>query len=458
MRIRLYVNSKALPHTGDLFSAAYVRWNRANSFDTLHAHPDPLQLQTADKFYSSMPFPDLAQYDCTLSIFNPYEAPSEGRIVLYADDGSKRLEQSYKLPPFGSSRLKLNAEIEARNLRPVSTIDTRKARKQVGSVLIENNDKTVKNFAYMMIKGKADNAFAAEHTIHQGNYPVGKGYAPFGDNQSFKARGWVFSSFIFKKMMIGGLELSSRVYFSSGRPLEDELWLLAYTADTEGNIQWATSKDEELNLWLPQNFLQQGAIRLRPFQSCAFDFDDLALKPGFAGGIGVATSPQTSHVLMKVEVKVHNWGTTAFSHFRPGVKSAYRLKDIAARGGLSTDYVVTGAQLKQANGAMQTDSLIAVYNLEDGKAGTPTLEVFGKQGFITRKSLGELPVSACRHYLLSALFPELARRDAGPLTLRLIDEKAVVTLGALHIDYERRDVALDHGSDRFSTYLDHGCD
>lgn len=479
MRIRCFVSAKesnaAMPHIGDLFSAAFVRWNHANSFDTLHAHPDPPQLQIADRFYSSMPYPDLDAYDCTLAVFNPYEAPSEGRIVLYGEDGGKRLEQPYRLPPFGSTRLSLGGSLAARGAtrgeaRTAESVATGKAQvakvamrsgkgeRESGSVLIENHEKSAKNFAYLMIKGKADNAFAAEHTIHQGNYPVAKGYAPFDERQAFKARGWVFSSFIFKKTVIGGLELSSRVYFSAGRPLEDELWLLAYTNDAEGNLQWATSKDEDLNLWLPPNFLQRGAIRLRPFQSCSFDFDDLGLAAGFAGGIGVATSPQTSHVLMKVEVKVHNWGTTAFSHFRPGVKSGYRLKGIAARGGLASDYIVTGAQVKQANAAAQMDSLLAVYNLEDSKVASPTLEVFGRGGFLARKSLGQLPEAACRHYLLSALFPELAKRQTEPLTVRLMDENAVVTLGALHIDYQRRDIALDHGSDRFSTYLDHGCD
>lgn len=460
MRIRLLVHDKTMPHAGDLFSAAFVRWNHAGGFDTLHAHPDPPQLQTAERFYSSMPFPDLDAYDCTLSVFNPYDTPSEGRVTLYAEDGSRRMEQPYKLAPFGSTRLRLNADASARKVREVARVSMAKGKKSDGggSILIENDEKTVKNFAYLMIKGKADNAFAAEHTIHQGNYPVAKGYAPFGEGGSFKARGWVFSSFIFKKATVGGLELSSRVYFSSGRPLEDELWLLAYTSDADGNLQWATSKDEELNLWLPPGFLQRGAICLKPYQSCSFDFDELALKTGFSGGIGVATSPQTSHVLMKVEVKVHNWGTTAFSHFRPGVKSGYRLKGIPARSGLSTDYVVTGAYLKQSNGTPQADALVAVYNLEDGKAGNPTLEVFGKDGFVTRKQLGQLPETACRHYLLSALFPDLYKQGAGPLTLRLMDENAVVTLGALHIDYRRKDIALDHGSDRFSTYLDHGCD
>ena len=457
-RIRMLVNSKAPFYVSDLFSAAFVRWNYASSFDTLHAHPDPPQMQTTDTYYASMPYPDLADYDCTLSLFNPYAAVSEGRITLYAENGSKRFEQPYKLTPFASSLLKLNEkQAAAKQLSRVALVGGKNAS-QVGSVLVANQEKSVKTFSYLMIKGKNDNAFAAEHTIHLGNYPVTRGYAPFDDRQAFKPRGWVFSSFIFKKAILGGLEMSSRVYFSSGRPLEDELWLLAYANDADGNLQWATSHDNELGMWLPANFLQRGAIRLQPFQSCSFDFDNLAIQSGFAGGIGVAASPATSHVLMKVEVKVHNWGTAAFSHFRPGVKSGYRLKDIAARGGLATDYVVTGANVKRTGGAPQADSLIATYNLEEGKAGAPTLEVFGKQGFISRKKLEPLPASACRHYLLSALFPELAEQGAGPLTLRLIDEQAVITLGALHIDYQRRDVALDHGSDRFSTHLDFNCD
>jgi len=30
-------------------------------------------------------------------------------------------------------------------------------------------------------------------------------------------------------------------------------------------------------------------------------------------------------------------------------------------------------------------------------------------------------------------------------------------MSAVHLDHERRDLALDHGSDRFSTFLDYGC-
>lgn len=453
LRIRMLVKGRQALHISDLFSSAFVRWNYANSFDTLHAHPDPLQLQFTDRFYSSMPFPSLEQYTCKLAVFNPYQTPSEGRVLCHAEDGSQQIEHPYSLPPFGSTILNLNAEASQPVVRQVSTMPAanHKALSQGGSVVIENSEKTVKNFAYLMIKGKADNAFAAEHTIHQGNYTIKPGYAPFGANQAFNARGWLFSSFIFKQTTINGLQLSSRVYISAGRPLEDQLWLLAYTTDADGNLQWTTARDEELGLWLPKNYLQQGAIKLSPFQSCMLDFEKLSLQGGFAGGISVVTSPQTSHVLMKVEVKVHNWNTSAFSHFRPGLKAARPLKEIGSRGGLSTDYMVTGANLNQA------DAMLALYNLEDKKAGNPTLEVFDKNGLLTRKALGQLPQSACKHLMLSSLFPDLQKKNTGHLTLRLIDENAVITLSALHIDYKRKDIAIDHGSDRFSTHLDFGC-
>lgn len=95
--------------------------------------------------------------------------------------------------------------------------------------------------------------------------------------------------------------------------------------------------------------------------------------------------------------------------------------------------------------------------MEETKLGEPTLEVFDSNGFVTSRTLGTLPGLACRHFLLSDLLPDLSVKGAGPLTLRLMDVNAVVIMSALHIDYKRRDVAIDHGSDRFSTYIDYGC-
>jgi hypothetical protein len=74
---------------------------------------------------------------------------------------------------------------------------------------------------------------------------------------------------------------------------------------------------------------------------------------------------------------------------------------------------------------------------------------------ITRLPLGAIPPFACRHFLLSELIAGEANLEA--LTLRLVDERATLLMSALHLDYARRDIALDHGSDRFSTFLDYGC-
>ncbi|MCI0390574.1 MAG: hypothetical protein MOB07_17655 [Acidobacteria bacterium] len=62
---------------------------------------------------------------------------------------------------------------------------------------------------------------------------------------------------------------------------------------------------------------------------------------------------------------------------------------------------------------------------------------------------------ACRHFLLSELLASEVQYEA--LTLRLVDERATLLMSAVHLDHERRDLALDHGSDRFSTFLDYGC-
>jgi hypothetical protein len=458
MNIRLWAKGKNPVYTSDLFSAAYARWNFADSFDALHAHPDPLQFQAHDRFFSSMPFPSLEEFGCALSLFNPYEAPSSGRIIVYAPDGAKRIEQPYSLAPCASALFDLNAgkmTSEMGNLNARASTTTKHTKG--GALTIENDEAKVKNFAYMIIKGKTNNSLAAEHTIHQTNYEIKRGYSPFGENQSFKPRGWVYSSFIFNGANVGGLNLSSRVYLSAGRPLEDEMWLLAYTTDREGNLQWTTRHDEDLRLWLPEDFLNQGAIKLRPFQSCDLDFEKLSLRKGFEGGIGIATSPLTSHVLMKVEVRVHNWSTSAFSHFRPGARSARQLAGVKARGGVASDYIVTGARLKSGASGMESDSLIGIFNIDQEIAGDPVIEVFNSEGFLARKRLGEIAGWGCRHILLSQLFPELKARGEGPMTLRLLDSRAVVILSALHIDYRRRDVAIDHGSDRFSTHLDYGC-
>ncbi|HEY7547676.1 MAG TPA: hypothetical protein VID27_22450, partial [Blastocatellia bacterium] len=416
-----------------------------------------LQFQTHDRFFSSMPFPSLEEFQCSLSVSNPYETPSSGRIIVYSPDGSRRREQPYNLAPFGAALFNLNEGKLSADIGNVIARPLASKAGRGGSLTIENDEAKVKNFAYMIIRGKTTNSIAAEHTIHQTNYPVTRGASPFGADQSFKPRGWVYSCFIFNGVKMGGLDMSSRVYLSAGRPLEDEMWLLAYTTDAEGNLQWTTRHDEGLRGLLPSGFLSQGAIRFSPHQSCDLDFQRLSLKKGFAGGIGIATSPQTSHVLMKVEVRIHNWSTSAFSHFRPGAKSGHLLEGVRGRDGVASDYIVTGARLAQTAEQVEADSLIGIFNLDQDRAGDPVIEAFSSDGFLARKNLGEIPGWGCRHVMLSSLFPELASKSAGPMTLRLYDRRAVVIMSAMHIDYKRRDVAIDHGSDRFSTLIDYGC-
>jgi len=75
---------------------------------------------------------------------------------------------------------------------------------------------------------------------------------------------------------------------------------------------------------------------------------------------------------------------------------------------------------------------------------------------LTRIELGEVPAFGCRHYLLSEL--SSGKIGSADLTLRLLDDHATLLMSVVHLDYARRDLALDHGSDRFSTFNDYSCD
>ena len=160
---------------------------------------------------------------------------------------------------------------------------------------------------------------------------------------------------------------------------------------------------------------------------------------------------------MKVEVVASEWNARAFTHFRPGLAAARAYQKPASRAGLGTDYIVAGARLSADERRIIRDEIIAVINIDDKNiTGHPTLEVFTSAGLKTRVRLGEVPAFGCRHYLLSALVSE----KIGPneLSLRLVDEQATLLMSVLHLDYERRDIAADHGSDRFSTFAEFTCD
>jgi hypothetical protein len=106
---------------------------------------------------------------------------------------------------------------------------------------------------------------------------------------------------------------------------------------------------------------------------------------------------------------------------------------------------------------MIRDEIIAVINIDDKSiAGNPILEIFTSAGLTTRVRLGEVPAFSCRHYLLSTLLS--GKIGANDLSLRLVDDQATLLMSVLHIDYQRRGIAADHGSDRFSTFREFTCD
>ncbi len=94
---------------------------------------------------------------------------------------------------------------------------------------------------------------------------------------------------------------------------------------------------------------------------------------------------------------------------------------------------------------------------EDDHTESPLLQVFGPQGLVGERKLGDFAPLACRHLLLSELFPNLQSDPAHPFTLRMQSAKALMIVSALHIDFERRDIAMEHGSDRHSTFNDFKC-
>jgi len=138
------------------------------------------------------------------------------------------------------------------------------------------------------------------------------------------------------------------------------------------------------------------------------------------------------------------------------LRSARSYQKPKQRGGLATDYIVSGAHLVQNKNSVQLDEVIAVLNIDDqGVVAHPVVELFGPQGFLSKISLGVINPFACRHFLLSELIAgEVSYNN---LTLRLVDQSATLLMSVVHLDHVRRDLALDHGSDRFSTFLDFVC-
>jgi hypothetical protein len=463
MRIRLRPKGRQPMHASDLFSSAFVRWKTAASFTNVHANPDPLEWQRADKFFYSMPFPPLAEYESRFSLFNPYPQPSRGAITLYDQLGLTLKELPYELKPHSSLLFDLRQGDFVSDPRPGFIPsgprhhrDAKLLTPDGGTLAITNQQGSVKGFGYLLIKRGGTSRFSVEHPIHQAPFKPAATLAPFDSAGRFKAKNILYTPLLFRSKRIGGVTLESRFHFSSGAPLEEFLWINPFITDGEGKVAWQVTTETKLPATISAKQIERDVIKLGGMQSCILDCAQLSLPKIFSGGLSLAVTPTTNHTLMKVELTVKEWGAHAFTHFRPGLQSARSYQASAPRGGLATDYIASGARVERNGNKLVRDEVIGVMNIDDkGVTGRPTLEVFTSSGLLTRLDLGEVPGFACRHYLLS----ELSSGKIGPhdLSLRLVDEHATLLMSIVHLDYVRRDLALDHGSDRFSTFNDYSC-
>lgn len=448
-------------HASDLFSSAFVRWQTDRSFTTVHANPDPREWQRPDSFFYSMPFPPLEDYDCVYSIFNPYDESSAGDITLYDQFGSKLKQLPYNLKPHSSVLIDLIKGDFARDLNETFEVRGRYqamvAAAKGGTIAVTNRPGTVKNFGYLLIKQAATPRFSIEHPIHQTPFNPAPARVPFDAEGRFKAQNILYTPLVFCSKKLGGITLDTRIHLSSGAPVEEALWLSPFITDDRGEVVWQAGNRSAFPSSIPKKQIERGAIKLMGQQSCVFNCSQLDLPKNFSGGLSLAITPLCNHTLMKVEVMATEWNATTFTHFRPGLAAARAYQKPAAREGLATDYIVSGACLKTNKAKIIRDEIVGVINIDDKAiTGNPTLEVFSSSGLAKRVSLGPVEAFSCRHYLLSALLPEpIAPTD---LSLRLVDEKATLLMSVLHLDYERRDIAADHGSDRFSTFAEFTCD
>jgi hypothetical protein len=409
-----------------------------------------LEWQNTTSFFYSMPFPSLNEYDCLFSLFNPYNQPSAGEIVLHHPLGQRVQSLRYELKPHRSLLFHLNSGAFVND--PWATKSTTTKWAGNGLLATINDEGTAKSFGYLMIRQPAQKRFSVEHPIHQGVFKPKPAPPPFDEKEQFKAKNVLYSPLVFRGKKLGGVTLESRVWLGTGLPLEESLWAYPFAVDATGEVVWSAMTDDKLQTQVPASQCERKILRLAAGQSCGLDFAKLSVATGFSGGLAVAVSPDTTHTLLKVEVRVPEWNAHAFTHFRPGLRSARSYQKPKERGGLATDYITAGARLMPN----QFDEILGVINIDDqGIEGEPTLEVFTSRGLVARAKLGAIPPFACRHFLLSELVKEQFKSET--LNLRLVDERATLLMSTLHLDYTRRDLALDHGSDRFSTFLDYGC-
>jgi hypothetical protein len=458
LKLRVAPSPHQVPRAGDLFSAGFVRWNLPTNFDNVHAHPAAPQ-QVIGRFNYSMPFPALSEFHCAFALFNPNEEESRGQIRVVDRLGRTIAERPYQLRPHQSMLYSMadlaNAATPAEALAMAPLAEP---RLQDGGVIVIHNDSERVPFAYTFMKGRQGESFTVEHPLHfSADAPMKPARTtPYGPKRSFPAQALIYTPMLFRGLRIGGLQLESRVYLSSSRWVEEALWKLPFVTTGDGRIAWVSNQDEKLAARVqPAALTDQGLVRLTEFQSCRIAARDLPLPEGFSGGFGAACIPKTSHSLNKIEVRAVNWGRVAFTHFRPGGAVAKGYRGVDARGDLASDYIVSGAH----NIRGKRDCLLAIMNIEfeDDLTGTPQLQLFGPGGLVAERRLDAFPPLACRHLLLSELFPEAQSDPAHPFTVRMTVAGAMMIVSALHIDYEKKDIALEHGSDRHSTFQDFKC-
>ena len=464
LRVRLKPKTRIPSHPSDLFSSAFVRWKTKDSFANVHANPDPIQWQRPQSFFYSMPFPPLREYDCVYSLFNPYDSQSDGMLSLYDPFGRKLKDLTYSIQPHSSLLVDLQNGDFAPNLQRCFSCKEPPRRRELslrggeqgGTIAVTNPKDSVKNFGYLLIKQSHSPRFTVEHPIHQQPYNPTPATLPFDANGRMRAKNILYTPLVFNRKKIGGVTLESRFHLSSGAPLESALWLSPFITDGEGNVVWQMGPGT-VPKSISEKQIERDVIKLAGQQSCILDATQLSLPKSFSGGLSLAISPLSNHTLMKVELRALEWDSPAFTHFRPGLAAARGYQKPQHRSGLATDYIASGARFEVRNKKVSRDEIIAVINIDDKNiAGTPTLEVFASSGLVGQLPLGTIPAFACRHYLLSDLLS--GKIPTNDLSLRLVDEKATLLMSVVHLDYDRRDIAADHGSDRFSTFSDYTCD
>ena len=443
---RAKIRGAPSPHRaarGDLFSAG-LSAGICRITSTTHAQPAPPQ-QIFGYFNYSMPFPALSEYHCALALFNPMKTNRtawSGRWTGWGDDRAASLQCGRTERAHTVADLKAAATPgEALAITPLS-----QPKLQDGGVVVVRNESEKASFAYTFIKGREGRSFTVEHPLHFASDAPLKAArtTPYGANRSFPAQALLYTPILFRGARVGGVQLESRFYLSSSRWQEKALWLFPFATSGEGQIAWASNHDDGFQKRvLPEGLTDQGLVRLTEFQSCRIDARGLPLPDGFSGGFGVGAIPKTSHSLLKVEVRAAEWGRVAFTHFRPGGPAAKAYRQVDDRGSLASDYIVSGAHVMGSAANRKRDCLLAVMNIEfeDENTGTPKLQLFGPSGLVGEKQLPDFPALACRHMLLSELFPGVQSDPGHPFTAHAANDDD--RSGAAP-DYERRSGA-EHG-------------